>query len=558
MTNLKRLVLIVLVAIAFGGCQKELNFDGVSFGVLKATLSGVCSPNTFNGIYQEDSTITTGDNWIDVQVNATFGGTYEIKSDTVNGFSFYRAGAIPTGLSTIRLLASGRPDTALPTTFHLYYDSSFCTFTINVVRSTAGGAHYDIGSGGGCSSFTAFGNYNVATALDATDSVTFLANVNSTGTYTIKTDTINGISFSAMGVFNNTGVTQVTLHGSGTPVTASPPAYTFTVAGDGNTCTFPITVMPAGTGSAVFSYTATTGNCSVLSVNGTYTAGTAMNNSNTVTLNVNVATAGTYNITTTNGNNVTFSRTGTFTATGPQTVTLIASTTIPPAAGTFSFAPSAGTNTCAFDVIFGGVVPPTNLEYVPETVGTNWTDSLDGGASSDTTYNFVSSNTVSVGGNTYKKFYLVDFDHSTFIDDSTYHRSSLGKYYIYLYGTLGLDNPINKQMMILDSTLSAGGTWSTNLGANSITVGGIPIPISSLTVDAQILSKGTTEVVLGNTYTNVIKVLYKYYADAGGGPTEFAESEIWYAKGKGIIYDKEDDLLTPATYLYLTKRVQVF
>src|SRR5437868_4249672 len=293
-----RLVIVALTCMIIGGCQKELNFDGTSVGYLKAALSGACDPITVNGLYQEDSLLTT-DNWVEVQVNASFGGTYELKSDTVNGFSFYRAGAIPSGTNTIRVFATGTPDTSLPTTFHLYYDSSYCTFTVNVVKSTAGGAHYNLGgSPGSCATFTSYGNYTAGTPLDATDSVTFLVSVTQAGTYTISTGTaINGMVFSASGAFPNTGIYQVTLHGSGTPTTSG--TSTFSPSGDGSTCTFPITVLPAGTSAASFTFNGgpAPGTCSGAILHGTYTAGTATNSSNTVDLFVTVTAVGSYAIT---------------------------------------------------------------------------------------------------------------------------------------------------------------------------------------------------------------------------------------------------------------------
>lgn len=551
MIILKRLVFLALIVSFFAGCQKELNFDGTSIGQLKAALNGTCNPIVINGLYQEDSLLNS-DNWIDVQVNASIGGTYEIKSDTVNGFSFYRAGAIPSGLSTIRVFATGTPDTSLPTTFHVYYDSSYCTFTINVVKSTAGGSHYNLGGApGACSNFSVFGNYNAMTPTNADDSVSFIVSVTTPGTFNITTDTINGMWFSNSGVFINGGgaVETVVLHGHGMPVTASPPAYTFTVKGDGNTCTFPITVLPAGAGSATFTCV------SAGTPAGTYTAGTAMNASNTVTLTVNVTNPGTYNITTNTVNNVSFARTGTFTATGNQTVTLIASATVPAAAGTFTYAPSA--TGCPFPVTYGGTTPPANNEYIPQTIGTNWTDSLDGGASTDTTYYFVSSNTASAGGFIWQKFYVVDFDHSTLLDDSIYHRSTGGKYYRYFFDGQGMDMPLNKEILLLDSSAATGSTWSTHFGPNTV-LGGL-FTFNDVWIDATFIGKGFTATVNGTTYNNVAKVQFKYYYDDGSpAPTMFAEEEFWYARGYGIIMDKVTDPSGPTTDSYLTKRVQVF
>ena len=57
-------------------------------------------------------------------------------------------------------------------------------------------------------------------AAPATASITLVANVTSTGTYTISTNTLNGVTFSASGTFGATGSQTVTLTPTGTPTAA--------------------------------------------------------------------------------------------------------------------------------------------------------------------------------------------------------------------------------------------------------------------------------------------------------------------------------------------------
>jgi hypothetical protein len=54
-------------------------------------------------------------------------------------------------------------------------------------------------------------------AAPATATITLVANVSTAGTYTIFTNTINGVTFSASGTFGGTGNNTVTLTPTGTP-----------------------------------------------------------------------------------------------------------------------------------------------------------------------------------------------------------------------------------------------------------------------------------------------------------------------------------------------------
>ncbi len=105
----------------------------------------------------------------------------------------------------------------------------------------------------------------------------------------------------------------------------------------------------AGTtaGTAVFSFGGGTGNCTGAVVSGSYIAGVAAGATNTVTLSANVATAGTYTISTSAVNGITFSGTGSFATTGVQSIVLLASGT-PTTSGNFNFTP--GTAGCTFSV----------------------------------------------------------------------------------------------------------------------------------------------------------------------------------------------------------------
>ena len=440
MKIIKLSALIFITLIVFISCQKQLDFetDGISVGSLKSTITGDCLPVTVNGSFKVDSVLTAA-NYVDVQVDVSKEGTFDIKSDTVNGYSFSKAGNVAKGLNTVRLSASGKPLTAGNNIFTIKYGTSSCTFVI--------------------------------------------------------------------------------------------------------------TVTAAGTGVAVYSLGGSPGGCTGFIVNGTYTAGSILSAANSVSLQVNVVSIGTYTISTNTVNGISFSKAGTFSVTGPQVV-IIAGAGTPTAGGNFNFSVTAATSSCSFSLTVN-TTTVTNIDYIPETSFSNWSNKLVGGAAGDTTYVQVSPNTSLINGITYKIFEVKNLGNPV---DSFYHHKNGGMYYQLYNGNYGIfDNPFNKDGLILDSSLAVNATWTIALGTN--TVSGIPVTVK---INCQIIAKGTTASVAGNNYSNIIKVKYSYVGNIGLGDTIYAEEERWYARGFGLIYDKLNDVPVTTTTELETTRIQIF
>lgn len=102
-------------------------------------------------------------------------------------------------------------------------------------------------------------------------------------------------------------------------------------------------------GVAIFTYSDSSGNCANAVINGTYKAGVATTESNTVNLKVSVSTIGTYAVSTETVNGIIFSGSGTFTSTGVQTIILFANGT-PTIAGTYVY--GLKSNGCFFSIPF--------------------------------------------------------------------------------------------------------------------------------------------------------------------------------------------------------------
>jgi len=361
--KLTSLLTVALAALLFLSCQKEIDGSSMlSRGTLKESLSGSCLPSSVAGIYTEDS-LLNATHYIDLQVNVTEAGPYVVKSDTVNGYSFYGEGDFTvTGLNNVRVFASGRPVNTGVNTFMMTYDSSVCSIDVTVNSgSTVLTAIYTLGAPGSpCSGVVLTGNYVAGTAMSVANTATINVNVTAIGAYTIITTAANGVTFSKVGSFTSTGAQQVTLNGYGTPVAGG--TITHTINGMLGTCTFPVIYTAAFTLGG-----STSAGCTGAVVAGTYTTSTALTAANTVTIQVNVTIAGPYSITTNQVNGMTFSKTGTFTMTGNQAVVLSGSGT-PVNSGNTTFLMYNGPSGCAFTVPVNIGIPVPGDEYIRATV----------------------------------------------------------------------------------------------------------------------------------------------------------------------------------------------
>ncbi|MCY7290882.1 MAG: hypothetical protein LH615_01760 [Ferruginibacter sp.] len=330
-------------------CTKNTDPGGESAGTLQATATGNCTPATVRGLFKVDSVLNS-ENYVDLLVNVNAGGSFTIKSDSVNGYSFKKAGTISAGLNTVRLYASGKPIATGVNYFTITYGPTVCNFSITVFGASGGfgTALYTLGgSPGNCSLSSVNGNYITGLPMVANNRVEMTVNVNTAGTYIINTPAVNGVSFSVNKTFTNPGIQNIFLEATGTPLTAG--SFDYPVNNGATNCGFSITYTTVIV-NASFALSGSPGNCTGAVVNGTYTAGTALTTSNTAKIYVNVTSPGNYSIATTTVNGISFSASGTFNITGSQQVTLTGMGT-PTIAGPFNYPLSGGGGTpCMFSV----------------------------------------------------------------------------------------------------------------------------------------------------------------------------------------------------------------
>lgn len=93
-----------------------------------------------------------------------------------------------------------------------------------------------------CNTVSVFGDYLIGSALTAGEYISIDVDVNVLGAYNITTDVVNGYSFSATGTFTVTGVQEVLLQGSGTPLSSQLDSFVISVDGNAEVCNTDISV----------------------------------------------------------------------------------------------------------------------------------------------------------------------------------------------------------------------------------------------------------------------------------------------------------------------------
>jgi hypothetical protein len=380
MKFLRLLLFVLSTGILFTACQKEFSAEtGSSQGTLVKDAAGDCPANV-SGAYKKDTALTAA-NYVDVQVDFAQVGIYIINTDTVNGYYFRAAGAAAvTGLNTVRLIGTGKPIAVGTDNFTVHYGTSTCEFATNVTLGTGGGgtttAVFTFPNGTACSGATQTNNFFVGLPTNAsTHTITLLVNVTTAGTYNLNTTAANGLTFSGTGLLAAGNNQPIVLGASGTPAgpTAGTINYTFsTTTPVASSCGFGLNVQAAPTPST-FSI-----NCATAATQtGTFQAGTALTAASKITLSVTPTTTGSYSITTTTVNGVSYIGAGIFTTATTQNVDLFANplNNTPTAAGSFNYATVGGTTICS-NVSVTYTAPPASAatDSVSATVNGTFVD----------------------------------------------------------------------------------------------------------------------------------------------------------------------------------------
>ena len=238
------LLLSSLIFLFIYSCKKEFSFENGqrSHGRLAADGSGNCAPINAAGNFILGHSLNDS-NFLEVSVDVTSPGSYSIHSDTVNGYYFKTSGNFPdTGRITVRLPGTGTPVSRGVDHFTVSYDSSICSATVTVLNNVPLPADYSLsGAPNTCMNFSLKGLFINNIPLDTSNAVEIQVQVTTPGTYSITTNTVNGYSFSASGLFTSTGIQTVRLAATGMPIAAG--SNSFTVTAGTSSCSFTVGVL---------------------------------------------------------------------------------------------------------------------------------------------------------------------------------------------------------------------------------------------------------------------------------------------------------------------------
>jgi hypothetical protein len=399
---------------------------------------------------------------------------------------------------------------------------------------------------GDCLPKTAAGAYIAGSALADSNYLEIEVDVTTAGAYTIRTDTVNGYSFSTTGNFTTTGITKVRLIGNGTPLAAGDnliPVYF-----DTTFCLVPVTVLPAGSGSgpAVFSLNRGDADaCMDATVSGNYVQNQALTGSNSVAIKVNVTTPGTYTVTTNSANEFSFSGSGTLAAPGEQTIVLTATGT-PVTEGATAFTVTAGSSTCTFTVtVLPEGTAPVNTDLLPLTEDSWWSYVQQEGELEDT-FKVTNIGPAMIDGRQYNHFVYTDPGQE---DGNAFFRKEGDNYYEYAdvtkYSALTFEPRVLGEILFLKENLTPGDTWQsaeftgTSLGTN-------------VSLHYEFICTGVDETLPlnGNTYSGVTKVEFKAVSVTNGVTADAGPViTLYFAKGIGLVYQAAEGIEEFTAYI---------
>ncbi|MCU0322116.1 MAG: hypothetical protein MUE72_06825 [Chitinophagaceae bacterium] len=169
----------------------------------------------------------------------------------------------------------------------------------------------------------------------------------------------------------------------------------------------------------------------------------------------------------------------------------------------------------------------TTENYLPNSVGSNWTYKITTAGSTQSTVKYtVSSRDTSAVG---KSYTVITGNNGT---NQYYTRIGSDYYNFRTLSGQGLE------LLFLKDNLAVNGAWNTSQTINGLT--GLPGGITSANVliNYVIKEKGTTRTVSGTTYNNIIKVEATLSAGVSLLTLPLGTAEFYFSKGVGIVESK--------------------
>ncbi len=121
--------------IQYGTSQCNIVVDVYPTGTGNAVLTVDCSGFVLGGTYQQNTPMANT-NTVQVEVNTTTAGLYNITTNTVNGVTFSGSGFLAVGTQMVTLTASGTPTTSGVKTYTVTAGTSTCNFNVDYAVGT--------------------------------------------------------------------------------------------------------------------------------------------------------------------------------------------------------------------------------------------------------------------------------------------------------------------------------------------------------------------------------------------------------------------------------------
>lgn len=352
--RIKFLPLLLLLIAAVAGltsCKKEHSLElGFAEGEIQIDDDGNCIPAEQFGRYEVATAINPDSNYLEITVDITKIGKYEIITDTVNGLYFEDAGSIfELGVITLKLEGHGTPLAAGEFFYRVRIGDIECSVPLIIQpEGTYTPAIFTFnGSPDNCSNAQVFGEYiNGVAVTSSTHYVVLNINVIKVGFYSVTT-TANGVTFSSGGMLTTLGPQTLVLTAQGTPNAGG--TVQVPVSSSMGGCSFELVIV----NQAEFQL-----DCTKAVFTGMFVAGLALNSNYSVVIPVNVTQTGIYSITSGPVNGVTLRASGDFTTTGNNTITFSLTGT-PAAQGEFTY-----------PIVWKQASCNIKIKYLP--VGTRW------------------------------------------------------------------------------------------------------------------------------------------------------------------------------------------
>lgn len=276
--------------------------------------------------------------------------------------------------------------------------------------------------------------------------------------------------------------------------------------------------------------------CQPITINGNYFADSTLKDSNYVTVQVTVISAGAYKIYSDTSNGFSFKDSGYFATTGLKTIKLKGAGK-PLAAGPADFLVTFGSSFCLFSITVttgtggggGVVVPPTTPDYFPITTNSFWSYTLD--VTGDTVRYEVQAANVGINTISYRPFKVLSLGSA----DSLFFRKASG-----VYSEFGDIDPVGALDSVfeyidypfLKDNIAVNSTWESNL-INAYAKNSYGKAKAQFTI----LAKDVQQIINGAIVDSVIKVqrTILFQPTASATFQNLGSFNFYYANHKGLL-----------------------